>query len=59
MLRIISQYLQSNSDVVENFGKKDFTYPPFEGVDQAKKIFGSDENLEKTIKDINKNLLNQ
>ena len=59
MLRIISQYLQSNSDVIKNFDKKDFTYPPFEGIDQAKKIFGSDKNLEKIIKDINKNLLNQ
>ena len=38
MLRIISQYLQSNSDVIKNFDKKNFTYPPFEGIDQAKTL---------------------
>ena len=56
VLQIISQYLQANSDIIEKFDKKDFTYPPFNGIDKITKIFGNEQNVEEIIQDINKNI---
>ena len=58
ILRIISQYLQANSDIIDKFDKKDFTYPPFSGINNVTKIFGSEQNVEKIIQDINRNIFN-
>ena len=56
VLQIISQYLQANSDIIEKFDKKDFTYPPFNGIDKITKIFGNEQNVEEIIQDINRNI---